>query len=187
MPARSELDAYRTRYRTAIEREGRAGEEARTNLRAFDPMEYAKTAAQGQYDYLKRDALRDIDDLRGQQVGTGRLRTGFGYGDQDRLWEGFLDRVGQGVAMNAMQAGGQKLSALTTDYSSLDRYGDWLAAGYDVEMDRYNEEQRKKSGLWGTLGTIAGGALGFIPGVGAAFGGPLGGAAIGGSIARSLA
>lgn len=187
MGSSSQLDAYRTRYRTALEREGVESEIARSNLRSFDPMQYAKQAAKGTYDVLRRDAVRDLEDLRGSQVGTGRIRSGFGYGDQDRLWEGFMDRVGSQISANAMQAGGQKLSALTTDYSSLDRYGNWLAAGYDVEMDKYNEEQRKKSGLWGTLGTLAGGALGFIPGLGGAIGGPLGGAAIGGSIARSLA
>ena len=187
MPASNELDAYRTRYREAMNREGQAAVESRGALKAHDPMEYANESAQGTYDYLKRDAFRDLDDLRGSQVGSGRLRTGFGYQDQDRLWEGFMDRVGSQISANAMEGSRQKLSALTTDYSSQDRYGDYLAGGIDQETDRYNEEQRKKGGVLGTIGTIAGGALGFIPGVGAAIGGPFGGAAIGGAIGRSFA
>lgn len=185
MPARSNLDAYRTRYRTAIEREGQAAEEARTKLGQYDPMEYAKTAAKGTYDLLARDARRDLFDLRSSQVGTGRTRTGFGYQDQDRLWEGFMDRVGQNIASNAMTASGQRLNQLGLEYSSVDRYGDFLGAGYDVEMDKYNEEKKKKKGLWGTLGMIAGGALGFTP-LGVPFGGPLGTAALGGSIGQQL-
>ena len=113
--------------------------------------------------------------------------TGFGYDDQDRLWEGFMDRIGSGIESRSMEGSRQKLGALTTDYSSQDRYGEYLAGGYDQEMDRYNEEKKKKSGLWGTVGSVLGGAAGFIPGFGAAIGGPLGGAAIGGSIARSFA
>jgi len=187
MPASNELDAYRTRYREAMNREGEAAVQSRAALKRHDPMDYANESAQGTYDYLKRDAFRDLDDLRGNQVGRGRLNTGFGYEDEDRLWEGFMDRVGSQISSNAMEGSRQKLSALTTDYSSQDRFGDYLAGGIDQETDRYNEEQRKKSSGFGVLGTLAGGALGFIPGFGAAIGGPFGGASIGGAIGRSLA
>lgn len=165
MPARSILDQYRTRYRTAIEREGEAGEEARANLRAFDPRQYASEATQATTQLMQRDLTRGLDDLRGQQVGMGRLRTGFGFGDEDRLWEGYLDRVALNNSANAMQAAGLEFGKLSTDYSSVDRYGDWLASGYDLELAKKNAEEQRKADLWKGIGGALGMGLSFIPGL----------------------
>lgn len=183
MPARSVLDEYRTRYRTAIEREGNEAEIARGNLRAFDPRQYAAESTQATTQLMKRDLTRGLDDLRGQQVGMGRLRTGFGFGDEDRLWEGYLDRVALNNSANAMQAAGLQFGKLSTDYSSVDRYGDWLASGYDLELARKNAEDQKKRNKGGLFGGILGGIAGaFIPGVGPLIGG-MAGSAIGGALA----
>lgn len=148
-------------------------------LRDFDAEEGARRSARAQFDEFSEDLGDNIRDLRGSQVGRGRLNSGFGFEEEDELYEGALEDLGRTLSQNALQAQGLNLSA-TQQLSQLGgrqsgRFLDVLASERDADL--LEEEQRrraraeKRSGLFDALGTIAKGGLGF------AAGGPAGAAA----------
>jgi len=148
-------------------------------LRNFDAEETAARVGRAQYDTFSRDLGRSIEDLRGSQVGRGRLQSGFGFDDEDRLFQGALEDFNRQLVQNSFTASGQNLQA-TGQLGELGgrqtgRYLDVLASERDADF--LEEERRRKAaaekrgGIFGALKTIAKGGLGF------AAGGPAGAAA----------
>jgi len=157
---------------------------ARDRQQSYDPYAAAATAAQAQYATFDRDLREGIEDFRGSQVGTGRLRTGFGYEDQDRLYRGAIEDMNNEIGSRSMQAAGLDLQNIQGMQMARPLAGELGAGGLDYEMAKKDYESKKKGGLFGGIGGLLGGAVGFIAG-----GGPLGAAAgseIGGNLFRGI-
>lgn len=164
------LDRYRNYMRQGVE----AGRGSIEEQRQFDPMQYARQASEAQFSDFSEELKKQIGDLRGSQVGMGRLDTGFATRDEDRLYSEAYEDLTDAVAGRAMQAGRMEMSNRA---NAADRYMSMLRGGMDQEMMLKNAAQRRKGGLFGTLGSVAGGLAGtfLLPGIGTAAGAQLGG------------
>lgn len=152
---------------------------AQQRLEGYDAQEAARTSARAQFDEFSEDLGENIQDLRGSQVGRGRINSGFGFDEEDQLYEGALEDLGRTLNQNALQAENLNLNA-TGQLSELGgrrtgRYLDVLASERDSQLLQEEQKRReraeKRGGLFGFLGTVAKGGLGYLGG------GPLGAAA----------
>jgi len=142
----------------------------------YDPQEAINRRSQAQWNNLEESLGRSIESLRGRQVGAGRLQTGFGFEDQDRLYEGAFDNLTNAMAMNSLQ--GEQLGVNVKNRlgsfadSSRNRYLELLSGEDDRFIRDQDIKSRKRGGLFGTLGGLIGAGVGFFGG-----GGPAGAAA----------
>lgn len=165
-----------------------AEEESQRRLTGFDAEEGAARAGRAQFDQFREDLGRDIGDLRGSQVGRGRLNSGFGFEEEDELVEFGLRDLNRQLTQNALRAQGLNLQAAQglgqAGRQQTGRYLDILASERDTDLleeERERKERaRKRGGLLKGLGAIAGGAAGFFAGGPAAI---LPGASTGASLA----
>lgn len=167
MPSQQFKD-YRRSFRGMLEQEREAGRVAVGRQQEYDPYAAAATSAQAQFQTFDRDLRRSLDDMRGSQVGTGRLRTGFGYQDQDRLWEGAVEGLNRSLAERALDASRLDLANITSQQQARSLAAEMAAGGMDQELQLEDIERAKKSGIGGFLGGALGGIGGFF------LGGPLG-------------
>jgi hypothetical protein len=170
-----------------IQGEQRAGElESEVDRRRmdFDASDAARAHAGAAFEDFQEDFSQGIADLRGQQVGMGRLDTGFATGDEDRLGEDFNRRLSREIARGAFSAASLDLSNI----GGIQAAGVEARAGADAalagDLDRtqaaVNERKRRRRGLLGTLGGVVGGIAGTVFGpAGTAIGSRLGGWAAG--------
>lgn len=151
--------------------------------RAFDPTEAAARAGRAAWETFQEDLGRQIERLRGQQVRMGRLRTGFGTEDEDRLVQYGLRDLNRALARNALaasQLGLRNIEGLSrTAALTRGRYLDLLAGQRDWETAMENLRRAQRFRRRGALGGVLGlglGALGgaLIPGVGTLLGAELG-------------
>lgn len=159
-----------------------AGLEASSDARreGFDATSYAREASRAAFDDYRRDFDRGIEGLRGQQVGMGRLRTGFATEDEDRLGEDMNRRLAQELSRNAFMAASLDLQ----NTEGIGRAGTEARAGSDAALagglDRAqaaeNERRQRRSRFLGVLAGGAGAAIGGLAGgpAGAALGARLG-------------
>lgn len=173
---------YRQSFRRQLAGEESAADTARQRQEAYDPYQSAERAAKAQFYTFDRDLRRGLDDLRGSQVGTGRLRTGFGYQDQDRLWEGAVEGLNREVAGRSMQAAGLDLQNIQGMQLARALAAEMGSGGMDRELQLYELEQAKKRSTGGFLG----GALGALAGIAIPGLGPVGGSAIGGALGKGI-
>ena len=185
--AMSRMDQLKAEERRRLSGEGaRAGAlETRTDEArgAFDAAAAARETAAASFADIKEEMGRGIESLRGHQVGRGRLDTGFGFEDEDRLVMDFQDRLSRDISHGAFQAasldlrniegGGREASEARERNLAL------LTGATDREQARINEKKRRRRERWGALAGLAGSALGF------AGGGPAG-AEAGGKIGSSI-
>lgn len=164
-------------YARPLLREG-VGEERRDSRRAtdsyldwateYDPQEAIERRSMAQWNNLKESLGREITSLRGRQVGAGRIDSGFGYEDQDRLYEGAFDNLTNAMAMNALQ--GEQIGVNVRNNlgswaaDSRNRYLELLSGEDDRFIRDQDIKSKRKGGLWGALGGIAGGVVGGITG-----------------------
>lgn len=155
--------------------------------RDFDAREYSRDASQAAYQDFAEEHGRAIRDLRGEQVGAGRLNTGFRFEDEDQLTQDFQDRLSRDLARNAFTAARLDLEnqgAFAAEGIEARRASDSALAGLrDVAQARENERRERRRGLLGFLGGAAGGIGGFL------LGGPAGaaaGARIGGELGNAF-
>ena len=137
---------------------------------SFDATGYLNTAARGAFNQFMPELTRSIDALRGEQVGMGRLNTGFATEDEDRLVKGALSDFSDHIAGLGLQAGAQQLSfnqgradrlqrageqqmandqglgRFGAEYGQ--RYNDLVTGQYDAQIGR---ENAKKGGGWGDI------------------------------------
>lgn len=154
-----------------------------SGLMRFDPYSAYREAAQGAFGDFRRQFADDLQRLRGQQAGMGRLNTGFATMDEDRLFTDLGSRLMDTLSQGAMQAGQMNLQRLGQmgDYAGRQRdtamqaaFGDWAT--------RYQQraaDQASRRSMWGN---IIGSGLGLV---GTALGGPIG-SALGGWLGNKL-
>lgn len=152
----------------------------------FDATEYATDAARAQFDTFRDDLLKDVETLRGNQVGRGRLDTGYGMEDEDELVQGGIENLNRQLVSNAFEAARLNLSNIGGQTAAAEgarnRDLDLLTGATDRAQAQENLKMQKKRRRFGLLGGLAGAAVGsIVPGLGTAVGAKLG-SAIGGEI-----
>lgn len=143
-----------------------------TALTGFDPQAAFEKSAEGAYAGFRTRLKEDIGTLRGQQVGMGRLRTGFGQDDEDRLVDRSAERFENTLADRAMQTTGMRLNKLGMQGSYAEaqqnRYLDLLSGGLDRAQAEANAKRQSRNSLI----SAALGGVGMVGG--AILGGPIG-------------
>ena len=151
----------------------------------FDAAAYAREVAASQFADMREEMGKGIESLRGHQVGRGRLDTGFGMEDEDRLVMDFQDRLSRDLASGAFTAAGLDLRNIEGETgaaeSARDRDLDLMVGATDRAQAIENEKQQRKRARWGALGGVAGGLIGSLGGPAGAMAGAKAGSAIGSS------
>ena len=129
----------------------------------FDADDALTRSTAGSLELLKPFISEQLEDLRGAQVGQGRLSTGFGFEDQDRLFRDIFDRFNSQLASRSLQAAGLNLQnqGQLGDFSNLsrNRFLEFLSASQDRETAKENAE----GGFLDDLEQVAGIAGTLIP------------------------
>ena len=152
----------------------------------FDAAAAARETAAASFADMREEMGRGIESLRGHQVGRGRLDTGFGMEDEDRLVMDFQDRLSRDISHQAFTAAGMNLRNIEGGgrEAGIAREQDLalLTGATDREQARINEKNRRRRGRFGMLGGVAGAAIGSLGGLpGAELG-----AKIGSSVGSSI-
>jgi hypothetical protein len=152
----------------------------------FDAAAAARETSEAAFADFRERMAEDVESFRGGQVGAGRLKTGPGQEDQDRLVRGFGRDLSREVSRGAFQAASLNLRNIEgrsgAAESARDRDLDFLGGATDREQARQNQRKQRRRGRFGALGGLAGAAVGSVGGpAGAALGARLG-SAVGTSI-----
>lgn len=154
---------------TALEEEQSTAQEFTDEFKRrsfdFDADEAVRTAAEGAFEFLRTDIEEGVEDLRGSQVGRGRLSTGFGFEDEDRLVRDIFDRFNAEVARNSLQAAQLNLQnqGQLGDFSNLsrNRFLDFLSGERDRDVARENAKEGPLDFL-GSAADLAGKVIPFF-------------------------
>jgi hypothetical protein len=174
---RGNEERLRKDYYGDIARTGKVGEALTgrfvNDISTLDPSKGFETSTNAAFERFKRNVLgRGVRDLRGEQVGMGRLDTGFAGQDEDRLIEYGLEDLNREVASKALQAQGLDLDRVATMGSFADRYSsramDARGGEYQtLRQQRLADAAQRRSALGGLLqagitaaGTVAAGPIG---------------------------
>lgn len=123
----------------------------------FDPTEYTNRAAQGSFNTFRDQLNLDMEALRGQQVGMGRLNTGFATQDEDRMTYRGMQSLNDILAQNAMTAGRMKQDQFNIR-------GDLISGMHDRAQAEKNAKAHQRGSLLGGALSLAG--LGLAPALG---------------------
>lgn len=169
----------RQRGRESGERAGGIESEVDDFRRDFSGSDAAREVAGAAWADFEEGHGRAIEGLRGDSVSMGRLRTGFGEEDEDRLTEDFNARLAREIARGAFTGASldlRNMEGFSAEGTEARRTSDSaLAAERDILQARHNEKKKRRRGLLGTLGGIAGGIAGSVLGpAGTALGSRLG-------------
>lgn len=175
-----------SRFAAAVSGERRSVDDERRAARhaeSFDPYASVETAATGAFDSFRDRLNRTLTDIRGQQVGMGRLNTGFATHDEDRLVERGVQDLNQELMRNSMNAASMDLQnrqfGAGLAHQRTGRFYDLLAGQRDYETAERNARRERRGSLVSGIGSVLGGIGGAV------LGGPAGAAAgsrIGGSL-----
>jgi hypothetical protein len=170
--------------------EARAGElesSVDTRRESFDATDFSRRAAGAAFDDHREDLERGIGDLRGQQVGMGRLTTGFGQEDEDRYVTDLNTRLSRELARGAFTAASldqQNIAGIQSGAESARLGADAALSGQlDRAQAEVNEKRQRRARRLSLLGAGVGAVGGFLIGgpagaaAGARVGGQVGGAA----------
>lgn len=164
-------------YRDEEERSDRLTGEADERRSEFDARGYARDFTDAAFADFREDFGENMDDLRGSQVGRGRINSGFGFEEEDRLFRDMGRDLNRELGRAAFTSAGLDLrnteGMTATAEGSRGRYLDLLAGERDAGIARENAKRQERGGLFGALGSVAG----------SIFGGPIGGS-IGGAIGK---
>lgn len=144
----------KNRFERALGREEEELEDIRRRRREFDPRQATREAARAGYEEISRDRAEAMESLRGRQVGQGRLDTGFGMQDQDRLFRDIEEDFNRQLAQQGLQEAKLNLRNLEGRRRG-NRYLDLLSG----ERER---EVRQEGQMWEAIGGAAGTAAGLI-------------------------
>jgi hypothetical protein len=163
-------DTIRNRWTDALNRSGSVAEQAEgaylDRATNFNAQDYMRQAASGAFADFLPELERSIGEMRGAQVGMGRLNTGFATEDEDRLVSLGMEDLNQKLSQMALQAGGlqlendQGLARFGAEYGG--RYLDLMTGQYDAKTAETNAKKRK---FWDDLGgaaQVAGSAAMFL-------------------------
>lgn len=140
---------------------------------SFDPAEAVATSTRGAFNGIRRDIDVMVERLRGEQVGMGRLKSGYGTDDEDHVVTGQLDRLNDIIASNSLAATRMKMENFSNlgafGANQVDRGIQQQVSGEEARLSEENarraERSAKRSGFGAALGTIAGIGVSFIPGL----------------------
>lgn len=175
---------YYDRLKTSEGDADRLMQEYTQSAGAGDPRAAFRESSQAAFDTFKEQFSDNLSDLRGQQVGQGRLNTGFRFDDEDRLFKGMGENLNRTISDRALDAE-RLVQNQTAQRAGMAQWaGDRATAGVGGEYhtlrgqrmqdERDGRERRdsRRRGRWNTLLGLGGAAIGF------GLGGP-GGAAAG--------
>jgi hypothetical protein len=162
MADRNPLDYYKRRYREGAEKEAGRADEAWERMRSFDPYESMGRAAEAQWNTFSESLGENLEDLRGSHVGRGRVRTVFGFQDEDRFTRDSLDRFYNQLSSQAWRAPGYELENQRQMGGSLDREWDITTGGADIYMSEEDRKAAERMAKWKAAGDIGGGILGAL-------------------------
>lgn len=130
----------------------------------FDPSAAMQKYGDAAYSRFSKGLTRDVESLRGQQVGMGRLDTGFATQDEDRLVTESGDRFRGDIASHALDAAGLDLRNI----EGVGQYGQNQGNTYldmlSGQLDRETAESNAKKQMWSSILSSAFGAGGMIAG-----------------------
>lgn len=169
-------EANRARGRSRQRGERLTGE-YETRATDYDPYEASQRASVAAGEELYEDFGRQFRDLRGSQVGRGRLGTGYGEMDEMEAFEGFEENLANILTQNSLRAAGLDLQNIQgigrQGAQSEQQHLDQLYGERDRWQDRENARRRRQASLWGglakTAGTVGGFLLGGPAGAGAGY------------------
>lgn len=147
----------------------------------FDARDYLADTTGAAFEQFKESFGENIDSLRGQQVGRGRLDTGFAFEDEDMLFRNMgrdLNRQLSSMSLNAAGLDMRNTEGMAGDAAQASSVYDSAVSGaLDRETAEMNARDQKKKNRLGLLGAVAGGVGGFFLGgpAGAKLGAGLGG------------
>ena len=182
---RREIDREQQAYRGCSS----AADTSRANymrrLGAFDPAAYARSTAEALGSSLMEDFVRAEAARNAALNARGIYGSPIGHA---ALTRDFNERLARALASLGMEAalmqqgvidryGDLYRGDIALAENSRNRYLDLLAGQRDYETALENERRRRRSGLFGNLGSLLGAAVGTLitPGIGTAIGAQLGG------------
>lgn len=149
----TDYDRYADEAYRYHRRRGRAADQ---ELSAFDPYEAIQTSARGLFDQFQRVYGDERGLLREGQI-PGRLRSGFGQDDEDRLFLRLGDRLNENIAGLATTGAQMNLDRL----GMLREHGaqalNLMTANRELDLARRTNRRR---GIGAALGAIGGGLIG---------------------------
>lgn len=153
--------ALKNRYLAALDPTQSSANQATSDYlgraESFDPTAALKTYGDAAYSGFSRNLNVAQKKLRGQEVGMGRLDTGFGTEDEDRLTADLAGRYQQDLAGKSLEAEGLGLKN-TEDIGQFgqnqqNQYLDLLTGG----LDRETADANAKKAMWSNiLGSVLG-------------------------------
>lgn len=144
------------RYRDFLREEGAAAGEARQARREFDPRSATREAARASFEEIQRPMREGLERIRGDQVGAGRLRTGFGFEDQDRFVRGLYEDLNRELARNALSEAGLTLRNIEGMDRSRNRYLDALSGERERQIAQERIESEEKQAMFEAAGGLLG-------------------------------
>lgn len=147
----------------------------------FDAASAARESATATFESFREQLGEDVESLRGNQVGRGRLDTGFGFEDEDRLVRGGLRDLNREISRGAFQAESLNLRNIEGQTGAAEgareRDLSFLTGSMDREQARENEKRQRRRSRFGALLGGVGAAVGSFGGVpGASLGAKIGSA-----------
>lgn len=118
---------------------------------SYDPAAAVDKFAQGAWSQAQAGIKQDLGDLRGAEVGAGRLDTGFYDYDQGQVMKSAIADYNSKIAQTAVQASGQTVQnnqALlgASEHANTD-YMDMVSGGLD-RATREKEYQDSQPAWW---------------------------------------
>ncbi len=158
---------YKSRFLDALNpQQGRADTAENFYLdkaTAFDPTAALDRYAGAAGARFRREAGESIDKVRGQQVGMGRLDTGFATQDEDRILTELGTRQQEDLDSRALDATNLELRNIegVGGYGERTRgtYLDMLSGGLDRETAEANAKRQMISSILGSV--LGAGAYAF--------------------------
>lgn len=131
----------------------------------FNAQDRFEETAQAGFELIRTPLQEELERLRGSQVSAGRLNTGFGHGDQDRLFRDITQNFNTQLQSRALDTVG-------FDLQGLGLAGDFASGTLNRQLLQEMEKRKRTGGLLGGLGALGGFLIGGPPG--AVIGGGLG-------------
>lgn len=161
--------ALKNRYLNALDPAEQQGSEANSlyfdRAKSFDPSAALDKYAGAASSRFRRDVGQTVGHLRGQQVGMGRLDTGFATQDEDRVVTDLGERYQDDINSHALDATSLELrnneGIGAFGQNQQNSYLDLLSGG----LDRETAESNAKKQFWSNLLGSAVGAAGYATGM----------------------
>jgi hypothetical protein len=164
------------RIMTAINSQAGAGQmedEAYKRVQGFDARSYVNDVAGSAFSSFRENLGREIANIRGSQVGAGRLRTGYGTEDENNLTDRHVENLNRQVAGASMQAASidsnMRGAELGHAEGQQNRYLELIHGQRDYETAQRNTKNERRGNMASGIGALLGAGIGMmVPGGGIA-------------------